>query len=162
MKRLPLFLTALAASTLLSAAPASDDAALIRSAAGAAPPAIGRDATIVTMSGDGAMRVLRQGSNGFTCMPDNPATPGPDPMCMDANAAKWAEAWVGHKPPPADTVGLMYMLGGGTDASNTDPYAQKPTAGNHWVNTGPHLMIVGSDSLLKNDPASATPDTSRP
>ena len=32
------------------------------------------------------MRTLRKGSNGFTCMPDNPVTPGPDPMCMDANA----------------------------------------------------------------------------
>jgi hypothetical protein len=162
MKRLPLLLSALAASTLVSAAPAPDDAALIRSAASAAPAAIARDAAIVTMSADGTMRVLRQGSNGFTCMPDNPATPGPDAMCMDANAAKWAEAWVGHKPPPADNVGLMYMLAGGTDASNTDPYAEKPSAGNNWVSTGPHLMIVGSESLLKTYPSGATPDTSKP
>ena len=54
---------------------------------------------------------------------DSPATPGPDPMCMDANAAKWAMAWIGKQPPPANTVGVMYMLEGGTDASNTDPYA---------------------------------------
>jgi len=30
----------------------------------------------------------------------------------------------------------MYMLAGGTDASNTDPYASKPTAGN-TDQTGP-------------------------
>jgi hypothetical protein len=151
-----------AAPALLSAAPASDDAGLIRSAASAAPGTVSGDATIVAMKADGAMRVLRKGGNGFTCMPDNPATPGPDPMCMDANAGKWAEAWIGHKSPPADTVGLMYMLGGGTDASNTDPYAEKPTAGNQWVSTGPHLMVVGSDSLVRNYPASPAPDTTRP
>ena len=38
------------------------------------------------------------------------------------------------------------MLAGGTDASNVDPYAKKPTAGNHWVKTGPHVMIVGAEA----------------
>ena len=40
------------------------------------------------------MKTLRKGSNGWTCMPDAPATPGPDPMCFDANAGKWVDAWV--------------------------------------------------------------------
>ena len=70
-------------------------------------------------------------------MPDAPDTPGPDPMCFDANAGKWVNAWVHHQPPPAGAVGLMYMLEGGTDASNTDPYATKPTAENNWITTGP-------------------------
>ena len=78
-------------------------------------------------------------------MADNPTTPGPDPMCMDATALAWAGAWMGHKPPPTGKVGLMYMLSGGTDASNTDPYANKPDATNHWVETGPHVMVVGAD-----------------
>jgi hypothetical protein len=38
----------------------------------------------------------------------------------------------------------MYMLGGGTDASNPDPYAQKPEPNNNSVETGPHVMIVGA------------------
>ena len=42
----------------------------------------------------------------------------------------------------------MYMLEGGTDASNTDPYATEPTADNDWVKTGPHVMVVGSQELL--------------
>ena len=46
------------------------------------------------------MTTLRKGTNGWTCMPDAPDTPGPDPMCFDANAGKWADAWVDHKPPP--------------------------------------------------------------
>ena len=138
------------------------DAALIRSAMSAAPPAIARGATIVAMGADGSMRTVRSGTNGFSCMADNPATPGPDPMCMDANAMAWAMAWITHRPPPGDTVGLMYMLAGGTDASNTDPYAERPTSGGDWVRTGPHLMIVGSASLLRGYPSGPSPDTSRP
>jgi hypothetical protein len=81
---------------------------------------------------------------------------------MDANAAKWAEAWMGHKTPPANTVGVMYMLRGGTDASNTDPYAQKPTEENKWIETGPHVMVVGSKEVLAGHPTSPDPDTKVP
>ena len=134
----------------------------IVSAMSAAPGSIAGDATIVMASADGSMKTLREGKNGWTCMPDSPTTPGPDPMCMDANAAKWAAAWMGHKAPPANTAGLIYMLEGGTDASNTDPYATAPTADNGWVKTGPHVMVVGSQDLLKGYPAGAKPDTKSP
>ncbi|HUO80197.1 MAG TPA: hypothetical protein VMU00_08640 [Steroidobacteraceae bacterium] len=139
------------------------DAEMIKSAMSAAPAAVGKNATIVAMEADGKMRTLRKGTNGFTCMPDNPATPGPDPMCMDAAAMEWVHAWVAHKPPPAGKVGLMYMLEGGTDASNTDPYADKPTAQNHWIKTGPHVMVVGGDAAFYDQyPKAADPDTSVP
>ncbi len=145
------------------AAQAPTDAQLITSAESAAPANVGRHATIVTMEAGAKMRTVRQGTNGFTCMPDNPATPGPDPMCMDKAAMEWVHAYVSHATPPAGKVGFMYMLAGGTDASNTDPYAEKPTATNHWVNTGPHVMIVGADaSFYDAYPKSADPDTSTP
>lgn len=139
---------------------APSDAALIDSAMSAAPPAVGRNATIVAMGADGKMRTLRAGTNGFTCMPDDPATPGTDPMCMDANALAWGMAWMQHKPPP-QRVGVMYMLAGGTDASNTDPYAKAPSA-DHWVKTGPHVMVVGDAAMLSQYPAGPDPDTSQP
>ena len=145
------------------AAAAGNDAAMIASAMRAAPASIAKDATIMAMEAGGAMRTLRKGTNGWTCMPDNPATPGPDPMCMDSNAMAWAGAWMGHQAPPSGKVGLMYMLAGGTDASNTDPYATKPAANNHWVKTGPHIMIVGADSAFYDTyPKNADPDTSVP
>ena len=140
-----------------------NDAAMIASAMKAAPASIAKGATIVAMEAGGAMRTLRKGTNGWTCMPDNPATPGPDPMCMDANAMAWAGAWMGHQAPPVGKVGLMYMLAGGTDASNTDPYATKPAANNHWIKTGPHIMIVGADATFYDTyPKNADPDTSVP
>jgi hypothetical protein len=141
---------------------ASDHSDPTASAESAAPASISGGASIVQAAADGTMTELRKGTNGWTCMPDAPATPGPDPMCFDANAAKWADAWLHHKPPPEGTVGVMYMLEGGTDASNTDPYATKPTADNDWVKTGPHIMIVGSKEILAGHPSGAKPDTSVP
>jgi len=138
------------------------DEQIISSATSAAPAKVAKAVTVVAMDADGKMRTVRKGTNGFTCMADNPATPGPDPMCMDVNASKWVEAMVGHKPPPDNMPGVMYMLEGGTDASNTDPYATKPTADNDWVKTGAHIMIVGSKDVLVGHPAGAKPDTSVP
>lgn len=144
------------ASETSSAAPTDP----IASAESAAPKAIGSAASVVTVDDKGAMKELRKGTNGWTCMPDSPATPGPDPMCMDKNATEWAMAWMAHKAPPTDKPGMMYMLEGGTDASNTDPYATKPDG--DWVKTGPHIMIVGSTAALNGYPSGAKPDTSAP
>lgn len=163
-------LLALAAGVAVAADPpapaaakaAPTDSELIASAESAAPASVAKGATIVAMDADGKMRTLRKGTNNFTCMPDNPATPGPDPMCMDAAAMEWVHALVSHATPPAK-VGFMYMLAGGTDASNTDPYATKPSASNHWIKTGPHVMIVGADAAFYDAyPKSADPDTSVP
>jgi hypothetical protein len=56
-----------------SAGKMTDDE-IIKSAMSAAPQAIGKDATIIDVGSDGKSRVVRQGSNQFTCMADNPMT----------------------------------------------------------------------------------------
>ncbi|MEG3153582.1 hypothetical protein [Sphingomonas sp. RB1R13] len=131
---------------------------MIASATSAAPASIGAKAAV--MAGDG--KLLRKGSNGWTCMPDNPATPGPDPMCFDKGGLHWAMAWMAHKLPTPSTIGFAYMLAGGVDASNTDPFATKPAA--KWVRTGPHLMILNA-AVAEGSPypsREAKPDTSKP
>jgi hypothetical protein len=149
-----------AAQATAKAAPT--DAQLIASAESAAPPNVGKHATIVAMDSAGKMRTLRKGTNNFTCMPDNPATPGPDPMCMDPAAMEWVHAYIGHASPPQGKVGFMYMLAGGTDGSNTDPYATGPQAGNNWIETGAHVMIVGAKGMMEGYPRSPLPDTKAP
>lgn len=154
---------AAAGSHDMHAMASATDSELITSAMSAAPKSVAKSATIVVADAKGAMRTLRAVTNGFTCVPDNPETPGPDPMCWDKNAGAWMDAYLNHKTPPAGMVGMMYMLAGGTDASNTDPYAPKPTTANHWIKTGPHIMIVGADSAFCDSyPKSADPDTSVP
>lgn len=157
-----LTMTCVSAGASDKPAPAADQK-LIRSAMQAAPAKVSAKAKVVAMEAGGSMRTVRAGSNGFTCMPDNPATPGPDPMCMDAAAMDWVHAWIGKKAPATGKIGFMYMLAGGTDASNIDPYATKPTKKNHWVKTGPHVMIVGADpAFYAMYPKDAEPDTSVP
>jgi hypothetical protein len=139
----------------------SDDAK-IKSAMSAAPARVAANAAIIDVGPNGAVTELRKGANGFTCMADNPATPGPDPMCVDANGLAWAQAWMQHKTPAANQVGFIYMLAGGTDASNVDPFAEKPTAENSWISTGPHVMVVGAMSMMRGYPEGPNPDTSEP
>jgi hypothetical protein len=150
-------------TVLIAAAQAGPtDAELIASAESAAPPSLGKHATIVAPDADGKMRTLRKGTNNFTCMPDDPATPGADPMCADPAAMEWLHAYLAHTNPTPGKVGFIYMLGGGSDPSNTDPYATKPADG-HWIQTGPHVMVVGADaSFYEAYPKGANPDTSVP
>ncbi|HEY1606913.1 MAG TPA: hypothetical protein VGF77_15100 [Allosphingosinicella sp.] len=145
------------------AAPGMSDAQIIANAAYAAPASIGRNATVVATDSAGRMRPLRSGTNGWTCMPDDPRTPADDPMCVDRNGMLWAEAWMAHKIPPADKPGLAYMLAGAADASNTDPYATKPAEGASWVRTGPHIMVLDREAAAASGyPGGPNPDTSRP
>lgn len=139
------------------------DKELIASAMSAAPASVAKHAAIVAMGMDGKTRELRKGTNGWTCMPDDPNTPGPDPMCADKNAMEHLSAMMAKKDPPAGKVGFMYMLKGGTDPSNVDPYATKPEAGRKWIKTGPHVMIIGADqSFYDQYPKGPDPDTSAP
>ena len=66
------------AATADATKPAPTDDELVASAMKAAPKKVAENATIVAPDAKGGMRTLRKGSNGFTCMPDNPETPAPN------------------------------------------------------------------------------------
>src|SRR5690348_10184147 len=83
MKRSILVLATVCAAAALAHAEAAqpakskkapDDKALVASAMQAAPAEVARDATVVVAGADGKMRTVREGHNGFTCMPDSPET----------------------------------------------------------------------------------------
>lgn len=153
------------ALALLVPAPAhaASDAELIISAEAAAPAAVSANAAIYAPQADGTMKTLREGKNGFWCMPDDPATPGTDPMCGDANSMEWAMAWMGKTEPPKGKIGLMYMMMGGTTQSNLDPYAAKPPEGIGWNIERPHIMIVNfGDSMAGYPTNQEKPDNAQP
>ncbi|HLF21601.1 MAG TPA: hypothetical protein VI582_03795 [Aestuariivirga sp.] len=164
MKRLTVLAAAALALNLPTAhiALADSDADIIKNAEMAAPAPVSSGATIYAMTEDGKLKTLREGSNGWWCMPNDPSTPGDDPMCGDANSFEWAAAWMGKTEPPNGKVGFMYMLLGGPAGSNTDPYAMQPPAGENWVETGPHLMVVNTKGMLAGHPGGAKPDTTKP
>jgi hypothetical protein len=133
--------------------PPTTDAEKIKSAMSAAPAAVAGQATIMDMA---TMKPIRQGTNGWTCLPDMPHTPGADPMCLDKNGMEWAHAWMNKLDPPKDKMGFGYMLVGGSDASNTDPFADKPKPGEKWVDTGPHVMVLNIGNRFDGYPTTAT------
>ena len=132
------------------------DAAYIKLAVTAAPKAVGDGAAVVRMDKDGKMRTLRTGDNGFTCM-----IVGVEKMCSDANSMEFMHAMMSHTPPP-DKLGVSYMLTGDDGASNTDPYATAKTADNHWIVTGPHIMIFGAASKTMGLTQAKDPDPKKP
>jgi hypothetical protein len=117
----------------------------IAGATTAAPASVSAKATILDWPAkEGAPpTVLRQGSNGWHCLPDMPESHGSDPMCVDLQWMKWIEAYATHKTPEISGVGIGYMIApGGGWGSNTDPYAMAATPDNHWGLHVPHLMIL--------------------
>lgn len=132
------------------------DAQYTKIALSAAPAAVAKDAGVLRMEKDGKMNTIRESKNGFTCMMALGS-----PMCADANSMAFFDAWMKHENPP-DKLGLTYMLSGDKGASNTDPSAMAKTADNHWVVTGPHVMIVGPGAKSLGLSESADADPSKP
>jgi hypothetical protein len=132
------------------------DSAYTAQALSAAPKAIAKDAGVVRMDADGKMKTLRESKNGFTCM-----VMATDKMCNDANSMEFFGAMMKGET-PSDKVGISYMLAGDQGASNTDPKATGKTADNHWVVTGPHIMVTGTASKSLGYPETADADPSKP
>jgi hypothetical protein len=132
------------------------DASYIAKALSAAPPGVAKAAGVARIDKSGDVQTLRESKNGFTCL-----IMLNDIMCADANSMAFFDATMKKQTPP-DKLGLTYMLRGDQGASNTDPTATSKTADNHWVVTGPHIMIVGAAVKDLGLPDSADADPTKP
>jgi hypothetical protein len=97
----------------------------------AAPQSIVQNATIRMPDG----MEVQKGTNGFTCSTTGDGTP----WCADAGGVAWFKA-IGTKVEEPQQTGFIYMLAGDLGTNNADPFS---TAHEHWVVTGPHVMVVG-------------------
>ena len=99
------------------------------------PPAIRDGAKVIDMDADGNMTVLREGTNGWTCMP-GVETARAD-MCADEMGMQWImDAWAGKPRPTNTSPGLIYMLNGAVQHSYTDPFDRTSPLipiGAHWM-----------------------------
>ena len=129
----------------------------IARAMSAAPPAISAAATILDNDGT----VLREGSNGWTCLPNT--MPGDKaPICNDALWMKMMQALGSQAPFEADGIGISYMLQGdiGAGVSNSTPYHPDHKNAADYTEMGPHLMIIVPKAMLEeipDDPSSGGP-----
>ncbi len=116
----------------------------------AAPSSLSKNATILNRDG----QVVRIGSNGWMCLPDDPHTAGTDSICMNESWRHFMDALKNKKKPTYTQIGISYMLQGDHPVSNTDPYATEPKPGDDWVdNLGAHIMVLVPDvETLKSLP----------
>ncbi len=130
----------------------------IKSALSAAPASLSRDAKVMDWDG----RVLRKGSNGYTCLPDIPDNGANDPWCVDESWLNLLNALMTKTKPTYTKVAIAYMLQGDGPVSNTDPIATAKTNDADWVEgLGSHLMILvpNPDALsgISRDPHNGGP-----
>ena len=112
--------------------------AKIENALSAAPSSIAEDATVLDWAFDeeGKFVVLREGRNGWSCLPGSPK-----PMCLDEVFMEWLYAVMGGQELTVTTPGFAYMLQGGEALSNSNPAAMEP-ADDHWMTASPYMMVL--------------------
>ena len=121
----------------------------IANAMSAAPRTISADATIMDWPATegGKMMTLRAGTNGWTCLPDYPASRGDDPMCVDDQWMSFMNALMTKATPQIAHEGIGYMTApGGGYGSNADPFATTATPDNEWGYDPPHVMLLVPDA----------------
>lgn len=135
----------------------------LQSALSAAPLNVSQEATVMNFPAEagGPMTTLQEGSNGFTCTPDNPGNPFPDPVCRDRVWAQFLAARLAGESPVIDTVGVAYMLQGGAAISYEDATILRMPEGQHWFQEKPHLMMLFPEKLDPED-FSTSPESDTP
>ncbi len=152
------------AAPTLAAQPASTASDIAR-ATSAGPPSIRAEAGVMTVDAQGHMTTLRKGTNGWSCFPRDVGTPTESPLCFDRQGLAWYEAAMAGKDPDPNSVGLSYMLQGGSVWSNIHGDATKPEPGEKtYVSIPPHVMILSAKvAAASGYPAGqVSPDTSKP
>ena len=87
----------------------------------------------------GSLIIMAKGTNEWVCTPGNENKIGAPPMCMNPMGMQWMMDAMQGKPKPTNTApGMIYMLCGATQRSNTDPADRTSPA----IPIGPHWMIT--------------------
>jgi hypothetical protein len=113
------------------------DAEKIADALRAGPKFITKDATLLDWPAapGGEYRILRKGSNEWSCLPGIPGYPHDEPGCFDPVFLHWIQDSLAGRIPHIDRVGISYMYVGAWVKST------KGSPGPEF-HVGPHLMVV--------------------
>ena len=141
-------------SVLLAAIPAfpqssnrlpATDAEKIASAMQAGPKFVTQNATVLDWpsSPGGEFRVVRAGTNGWTCLPGRPGAAHDEPGCFDQVFLQFMKDSMTGRTPNVQSVGISYMYGGFWVPNKSHAMG----SGNEF-HVGPHIMIVGLDQKI--------------
>ena len=103
------------------------------------PEQVTRNATVAELGADGTLTVLAKGTNEWVFVPGNENKIGEPSMCMNPMGKRWMmDAMQGKPKPTNESPGMIYMLCGATQRSNTNPADKTSPA----IPIGPHWMIT--------------------
>ena len=121
------------------------DAEKIADALSAGPPFITKDATLLDWpaKAGGEYRVLRKGTNAWTCLPGIPGGPHDEPGCFDQVFLQFIKDSIAGRTPNMHSVGISYMYGGFWVPNKSHAMG----SGNEF-HVGPHIMIIGLDQKM--------------
>jgi hypothetical protein len=115
------------------------DSAKITDALTAGPRFITKNATILDWPHQpgGEYRVLRKGTNEWTCLPGVPGYSHDEPGCFDPVFMQWMKDSLAGREPHITTIGIAYMYIGAWVPSKS-----RNGPGGDEFHVGPHIMIV--------------------
>jgi hypothetical protein len=118
------------------------DAEKIASALQPGPKFVTRDATVLDYptSPSGEFRVLRAGTNGWTCLPGFLGTTHDEPGCFDQVFLQVFKDSMADRTPIVESVGISYMYGG-----KWVPNKSHTMGSGNEFHVGPHIMTIGLD-----------------
>jgi hypothetical protein len=103
------------------------------------PEQVTQNATIAEIAADGTMTILVKGTNEWVCTPGDENKFGRPPMCMNPMGMQWMMDVMQGKPKPTNSApGMIYMLCGAIQRSNTDPSDKTGRA----IPIGPKLLLM--------------------
>jgi hypothetical protein len=117
----------------------STDSAKIADALRAGPLFITKNATILDWPPQpgGDYRVLRSGTNQWSCLPGVPGYSHDEPGCFDPVFMEWMKESLAGREPHIHSVGIAYMYLGAWV-----PNKSGNGSGSNEFHVGPHIMIV--------------------
>ncbi len=141
-----LLFTAVVTSAQMPASRKSkSDAEKIASALQAGPRFVTQNATVIDYptSPGGEYRVLRAGSNGWTCLPGYAAAAHDEPGCFDHVFLRFIKDSMAGLTPNVQRIGISYMYGG-----KWVPNKSHAMGSGAEFHVGPHIMIIGLDQKM--------------
>jgi hypothetical protein len=114
----------------------------IASAMQAGPKFVTQNATVLDWpsSPGGEFRVLRAGTNQWTCLPGRPEGAHDEPGCFDQVFLQFMKDSMAGRIPNVQSVGISYMYGGFWVPNKSHAMRTRDE-----FHVGPHIMITGPD-----------------
>jgi hypothetical protein len=143
------FLLLISAVVTYAQTPASrkskTDAEKIASAASAGPKFVTQNAAVLDYpaSPGGEYRVLRAGTNGWTCLPGVAEAAHDEPGCFDQVFLQFIQDSSAGRTPNVQSVGISYMYLG-----KWLPNKSHAMGSGDEFHVGPHIMIIGLDQKI--------------